>query len=250
LCAILSKKGFFMKKLLLIIGIFLLLTSTAQSQQDKRRPRVPSITVNGEAMISAEPDQAQIDIGVVTQARSAPEASKENAERLSRVLTEVKKLLGKSDEVKTSGYSLTPNYRYPQGGKPEIVGYTASNTVRIKTNTLDLVGRLIDGAMQAGANNVNRLVFTLKDEQGAQLEALRQASAKAKSKAEAVAASLGLKIVRIAAINEGERTIQPIYRQALAARGEALAAQAPTPVEPGTVDVRSTVSLTAEVSEK
>jgi uncharacterized protein len=239
-----------MKKLLLIIGIFLLLTSTAQSQQDKRRPRVPSITVNGEAMISAEPDQAQIDIGVVTQARSAPEASKENAERLSRVLTEVKKLLGKSDEVKTSGYSLTPNYRYPQGGKPEIVGYTASNTVRIKTNTLDLVGRLIDGAMQAGANNVNRLVFTLKDEQGAQLEALRQASAKAKSKAEAVAASLGLKIVRIAAINEGERTIQPIYRQAMAARGEALAAQAPTPVEPGTVDVRSTVSLTAEVSEK
>ncbi len=239
-----------MKKLLLIIGIFLLLTSTAQSQQDKRRPRVPSITVNGEAMISAEPDQAQIDIGVVTQARSAPEASKENAERLSRVLTEVKKLLGKSDEVKTSGYSLTPNYRYPQGGKPEIVGYTASNTVRIKTNTLDLVGRLIDGAMQAGANNVNRLVFTLKDEQGAQLEALRQASAKAKSKAEAVAASLGLKVVRIAAINEGERTIQPIYRQAMAARGEALAAQAPTPVEPGTVDVRSTVSLTAEVSEK
>jgi uncharacterized protein len=247
---ILSKMGFIMKKLLLIIGIFLLLTSTAQSQQDKRRPRVPSITVNGEAMISAEPDQAQIDIGVVTQARSAPEASKENAERLSRVLTEVKKLLGKSDEVKTSGYSLTPNYRYPQGGKPEIVGYTASNTVRIKTNTLDLVGRLIDGAMQAGANNVNRLVFTLKDEQGAQLEALRQASAKAKSKAEAVAASLGLKILRIAAINEGERTIQPIYRQAMAARGEALAAQAPTPVEPGTVDVRSTVSLTAEVSEK
>jgi uncharacterized protein len=246
---ILSKMGFIMKKLLLIIGIFLLLTSTAQSQQDKRRPRVPSITVNGEAMISAEPDQAQIDIGVVTQARSAPEASKENAERLSRVLTEVKKLLGKSDEVKTSGYSLTPNYRYPQGGKPEIVGYTASNTVRIKTNTLDLVGRLIDGAMQAGANNVNRLVFTLKDEQGAQLEALRQASAKAKSKAEAVAASLGLKILRIAAINEGERTIQPIYRQAMAARGEALAAQAPTPVEPGTVDVRSTVSLTAEVSE-
>jgi uncharacterized protein YggE len=245
-----SKMGFIMKKLLLIIGIFLLLTSTAQSQQDQRRPRVPSITVNGEAMISAEPDQAQIDIGVVTQARSAPEASKENAERLSRVLTEVKKLSGKSDEVKTSGYSLTPNYRYPQGGKPEIVGYTASNTVRIKTNTLDLVGRLIDSAMQAGANNVNRLVFTLKDEQGAQLEALRQASAKAKSKAEAVAASLGLKIVRIAAINEGERTIQPIYRQAMAARGEALAAQAPTPVEPGTVDVRSTVSLTAEVSEK
>jgi uncharacterized protein len=237
-----------MKQLLLIVGIFLLLTSTALSQQDKKRPRFPSITVNGEATISAEPDQAQIDIGVVTQARNAPEASKENAERLSRVLAEVKKLLGKSDEVKTSGYSLTPNYRYPQGGKPEIVGYSASNTVRIKTTSLDLVGRLIDGAMQSGANNINRLVFTLKDEQAAQLEALRTASAKAKIKAEAIAASLGLKIVRISSITEGERTIQPIYRPAMAARAEV--AQAPTPVEPGTVEVRSTVTLTAEVSEK
>jgi hypothetical protein len=34
------------------------------------------------------------------------------------------------------------------------------------------------------------------------------------------------------------------------ARGDAIAAQAPTPVEAGTVEVRSTVSLTAEVREK
>jgi uncharacterized protein YggE len=113
---------------------------------------------------------------------------------------------------------------------------------------LDLVGRLIDNAMQAGANNVNRLVFTLKDEQTAQLQALRAASAKAKTKAEAVAASLGLKIVRIVSVTEGERMVQPIFRQALAARAEA--APAPTPVEPGTVEVRSTVSMTVEVREK
>jgi hypothetical protein len=238
-----------MKKILLAFGIISLLASTAQSQQRDKRPRPPSITVNGEATISAEPDLAQIDIGVVTQARTAPEASKENAERLTRVLTEVKKILGKDDEAKTSGYSLTPTYRYPKGGKPEIVGYNASNTIRIKSARLDQVGRLIDAAMQAGANNVNRLVFTLKDEQAAQLEALRAASAKAKVKAEAIAGSLGLKIVKIASITEGERAIQPVFRQTMAARGEALAA-APTPVEPGTVEIRSTVTLTAEVSEK
>ena len=138
-----------MKKLLPLVVIFLLLASPAKAQQRDERRRPPSITVNGEATISAEPDQAQIDIGVVTQARSAPEASKDNAERLSRVLAEVKKLLGKNGEVKTSGYALTANYRYPQGGKPEIVGYNASNTVRIKTNNLEIVGRLIDAAMQA-----------------------------------------------------------------------------------------------------
>ena len=227
-----------------------LASSIAQAQPALGPPRPPSITVTGESTIAAEPDQAQIDIGVTTQARSAPEASRENAERLTRVLAEVKKLLGKDDEAKTSGYALTPQYRYPQGGKPEIVGYVANNVVRIKTTRLNEVGRLIDSAMQAGANNINRLVFTLKDEEAARLEALRQASAKAKTKAEAIAASLGLKVLRIASITESERSFQPIFRQAPMARSEALAAQAPTPVEPGTVEVRSTVTLTAEVSER
>lgn len=237
-----------MNKILAILGMILLLGSTAEAQPRTDQPRAPHITVTGDAVISREPDQAEIDIGVVTQARTAPEASKENADRLARVLAEVKKQLGKGDEVKTSGYSLAPNYRYPQGGKPEIVGYTASNTLRIKTTNLSLVGRLIDSSMQAGANNVQRLVFTLKDELSAQLEALKTASAKAKAKAEATASSLGLKIVRIVAVNEGERMVQPVFRQALAARAEA--ASAPTPIEPGTVEVRSTVSMTVEVSEK
>jgi hypothetical protein len=234
-----------MTKLLAIFALTMLLESGAHAQSGTQQPSKPSITVSGEALIAAEPDQAQIDIGVVTQARSAPEASRENAERLSRVLAEVKKLLEKGDEVTTSAYSLTPNYRYPQGGKPEIVGYTASNTLRIKATDLTLVSRLIDSAMQAGANNIHRLVFTLKDELAAQLDALRMASAKAKAKAEAIAASQGLKIVRITAINEGERMVQPVFRQTMAARADA--AQAPTPVEPGTVEVRSTVSMTVEV---
>ena len=91
-------------------------------------------------------------------------------------------------EVKTSGYSLTPTIAIPKAANPDR-GYNASNTVRIKTTTLDQVGRLIDAAMQAGANNINRLMFTLKDEQAAQSKRCA-ASAKAKVKAEAIAGSL------------------------------------------------------------
>jgi len=239
-----------MKPLSIFPIILLALASAASAQQNPERPRLPSISVNGEATIAAEPDQAQIDIGVTTQARTAPDASRENAERISRVLAEVKKLLGKGDEVKTSGYALNPQYRYPQGGKPEIVGYQANNTVRIKMSKLDDVGKVIDAAMQSGANNINRLAFTLKDEEGARLDALKQAAAKAKVKAEAIAASLGLKIVRITSVAEGERSFQPVYRAAPMARADMAVAAAPTPIEQGTVDVRSTVTLVAEVSER
>ncbi len=239
-----------MKTTIFLAVLWLAFTASATAQQRPERPRPPSISVTGEATIAAEPDQAQIDIGVTTQARNAPDASRENAERISRVLAEVKKLLGKGDEVKTSGYALNPQYRYPQGGKPEIVGYQANNMVRIKMSKLDDVGKIIDAAMQNGANNINRLAFTLKDPEAARLDALKQASAKAKTKAEAIAASLGLKIVRIASVSEGEQSFQPVFRAAPMARGAALAADAPTPIEQGTVDVRSTVTLVAEVSER
>lgn len=229
-----------------IAGLSMAFTAHAASE----KVNLPSVTATAEATITAEPDEAQIDIGVVTQARTAPDAAKENADKVSRVIAAVKKLLGKGDEVKTASYSLNPVYRYPQGGKPEITGYTASNTVRIKTGTLANVGKLIDASMDNGANNINRLVFSLKDEHAVQLQALSQAAAKAKAKAEAMAQALGLVIVKVLAVNEGERSYRPISMPvARSARAEAMVA-APTPVEAGTIEVKSTVTFTGEIGPK
>jgi uncharacterized protein YggE len=230
--------------------ISLLLFTSIVHAQDNTRMRPPSVTAQGEAIITAEPDQAQIDIGVVTQAGNAPEAAKENAEKLSRVMAQVKKLLGKGDEIKTASYSLNPNYRYPQGGKPEITGYTATNILRIKTATLENVGKLIDAAMQSGANRINQLLFTLKDEHAVQVQALRLASQKAKTKVEEMAGALGLKVIGVLSLTENERGVRPIIAQARGAQVEALSSAAPTPVEAGTIEVRSSVTLTAELAPR
>ena len=239
-----------MKSLIITTTVILLSTSIVYSQPEETRIRAPSVTAHGEAIITAEPDQAQIDIGVVTQARNAPEAAKENAEKLSQVMAQVKKLLGKGDEVKTASYSLNPNYRYPQGGKPEIIGYTATNILRIKTTTLENVGKLIDAAMQSGANRINQLLFTLKDEQAVQVQALRLASEKAKMKVEEMAGALGLKVVRVLALTENERGVRPVIAQARGAQVEALSSATPTPVEAGTIEVRSSVTLSAEIAPR
>lgn len=239
-----------MSKWITLWGVLLLLPAITYSQPIDKGPRPPSVTASGEAVITLEPDQAEIDIGVVTQARNAPDAARENADKLARVMAEVKKVLGKGDEVKTASYSLNPNYRYPQGGKPEIVGYTATNILRIKTITLNNVGKLIDAAMGSGANTIHRLLFTLKDEHGAQLQALRLASTKAKAKADEMANALGLKIVRVLSVTEGERGVRPIVMaQARGAQMEVMAA-APTPIDAGTIEVRSSVTLTAELGPR
>ncbi len=235
---------------LLILLTSLLFPAASVQAQENTGIRPPSVTAQGEAVITAEPDQAQIDIGVLTQARNAPDAAKENAEKLSRVLAQIKKLLGKGDEVKTTGYSLNPNYRYPQGGKPEITGYTAANVLQIRTGNLAGVGKLIDAGMQSGANQINRLVFTLKDEHSAQVQALRMAAQKAQSKAEEMAGSLGLKVVRVLSLTENERGVRPIIAQTRGMQAEALASAAPTPVEAGTIEVRSSVTLSAEIGPR
>jgi uncharacterized protein len=238
-----------MKPLMLLWGAVLLLPALAHAQQPEIRPLMPSVTASGEAVITAEPDQAEIDIGVITQAKNAPDAARENADKLTRVMAAVKKLLGKGDEIKTANYSLNPNYRYPQGGKPEITGYTATNILRIKTNSLENVGKLIDAAMQSGANNIQRLLFTLKDEQSAQLQALRLASQKAKAKADEMAAALGLKIVKVLSLIEGERGVRPIPMPQLRS-AQMEATTPPTPVEAGTIEVRSSVTLTGELGPR
>ncbi len=228
-------------KMLLPLTVLTLLGAGDAAQEPDGRPTPPFIRVHGEATVTVQPDQARIDIGVTTQTQTAQAAAADNAQRLEAVLTELRRALGAGAEIKTVSYSLNPDYRYPkEGGEPTITGYTATNVVRVTLNDLTRVGQAIDAATKSGANQVHRLQFTLKDEQAAQSQALRAAAVKAKAKAESLAQALGLKIARVLSVVESSGDVQPIMRDVTLARAEAAAS---TPVEPGTIEVRATVTL-------
>lgn len=227
-------------------GILLSTVALGQEPADRRLP--PAIRVTGEATVKAKPDQAEVDIGVVTQASTAQAAGTQNAQQTDRVIDELRRALGPNANIKTINYSLTPNYRYPrEGGQPTITGYTASNTVQVITNDLTQVGKLIDLSTQSGANNIQGLRFTLKDDQSVRSQALREAAVKARREAETLASALGLRITRVLLVEETSPVVRPYYDARVAMRAEAAAA--PTPVEPGTIDVRATVTLTVEVAQ-
>ncbi len=232
----------------LTIAVFIFLTGASWPQKPPEQIPRPSIRVTGEATLSVKPDQAQIDIGVVTQALTAQTAASENAQRLDAVLTELRHALASGADIQTAGYSVNPNYRYPkEGGTPTITGYTATNTIQLKINDLSLVGKAIDTATRSGANKIQRLTFTLKDERAAQAEALKEASIKAREKAEAIAAALRVKIGRILFVEEGGMAVRPRVLQESAVMRAGVAA-APTPVEPGNIEVHATVALTVEIA--
>lgn len=238
----------FYSRLSLILILSVTFVSLAAAQE---RTTPPSVSVMGEATATARPDQAELQIGVVTQASTAQAAAAQNAKQSDKVIAELRRLLGPNADIKTINYSVSPNYRYPnprEGGQPTITGYTANNTVQVKTTDLSLVSKLIDQSIQSGANNLQSLQFTLKDEQAVRAQALREAAAQAKHKAETIAAALGLKVVRVLAVEESGPVAIP-YQTIALQRAEA-AQSVPTPVEPGTINVRALVKLTVEVAPR
>jgi len=225
------------------------LLSTAASAQEAIFPQPPpSIRSSGDAVVTAKPDRAQIDIGVMSRATQSQDAATQNARQLEAVLAALRKLLGANADIRTISYNLTPNYHYPRdGGEPTVTGYTATNTVRVTLDDLTRVGAVIDAATKAGANQVQNIRFMLKDEQAVRAQALREATTKARAQAEAMASALGLKITRVLSVSDSGPVVPVINEmRMMAARAEA--ADVSTPVIPGQIEVRANVTLTVEVA--
>ncbi len=227
-----------------IFGAFWLICSVALPAQTPAgtEPRVPSVTASGDAVVSAAPDLAKIEIGVLSQASTAQAAAANNAAQLKSVLERLRSILGPKAEIQTAGYSLTPNYQYPRpGGQPTVTGYSAANTVQVSTEDLAGVGKLIDAATQAGATNIRQLQFTLKDEAVPRAEALRRATQAARGNAQAMANALGMKLGRVVSVSQGSQGPVPIARTMMMAE---MAAAPSTPIEEGKIEVRASVTLT------
>jgi len=201
-------------------------------------PASPSVTATGHAVVHVPPDQARIDIGVVTQqAPNAEAAASENASRLSAVLERLRGTAGPKSEIRTISYSVGPNYVF-SGGSRSIKGYNAMNVVEVTTDDLQSVGKIVDAAMASGANEIQRLDFTVKNPETARAEALRRAAREAQANAQAMAGALGLKLGHVIQL---EQTSPQIIRPVMAM---AQVAAAPTPFETGTVEVDASVTLT------
>jgi uncharacterized protein len=211
-------------------------------------PPVSSIRVTGDAKVTAKPDRVQVDIGVTTRAATSQEAATQNARQVDAVLAAVRKAVGPGAVLKTISYSLGPNYQYHSGSQPTIDGYNASNVVQVTLDELARIGSAIDAAAQAGANQVQGIQFTLRDQDAVRAAALREAATRARAQAEVLAAALGLKVVRVLSVEENSPRVVPVRVYGGAAPRAMAASVMPTPVEAGTLDVTAEVTLSVEVS--
>jgi uncharacterized protein YggE len=208
--------------------------ATAQVTSQTRR----TIRAYGEGEVSVRPDQARIQISIVTRAATADQASQENATRSTTVFEEVKKLIGNAGEIQTSYYTVNA---YSEGNPPKQTGFQVTNSIRVTVNNLNITGRVIDAAIAAGANRVDSLTLGLRDDDPVRLEALRAAGQRAKQRAEAIATGLGVRVGQVISADEGY-SARPLTTE----DSRALAA-ASTPIEAGSMTVRATVTVEYEI---
>jgi uncharacterized protein YggE len=232
-----------MNRILLSMIVWVVIVAATADVFGQNTPSSPVIRTQGEAVLPAEPNVAEIQIGVETEDPSAKTAAQNNGGRADAVLKALHEFLGADADIKTAGYSVVPVYSTPRDGKNTITHYRATNTIRIRTDRIKQVGDIIDRANKAGANMVNSLQFTVKEDSMIKLKALEQASRDARVKADAIASALGLKIKRILEVEEVERGPRPMIKN------RSFAEAASTPIEAGTLDIEAAVMLTAEIAQ-
>jgi uncharacterized protein YggE len=188
-----------------------------------------------------------VTLSVVTQNASASEAQAENASRTDAVLRAVRAVAGVK-EVKTSGYSLQPQYAYKEGAAPLITSYIVRNSVNVTVGDLKQTGAVIDAGSRAGANSVEGLSFLLNDDAQARQRALAEAAREALAKARTLATTLGGSVLRVVEVQEAGAFRPPIPLNGREVGDIAMTRQSvPTPVEPGSLEIRAQVQLVAEV---
>ncbi len=197
-----------------------------------------TVQATGTATVSSNPDQAALDVGVVTNAATAQDSAAQNAVLTSAVINAVKTVLAGNGTIQTQYYSVTPRYA---PNSAAIAGYTTNNTLHVISTDLSLIGKLIDAANGAGANSIGGISFGMQDSNPLTQQALAAAAKQALAHAAAIAAGLGGTLGAVINAQEGS-SYTPVM-----VSGVAAGAAASTPVVTGAVTVSATVTLVAQL---
>jgi uncharacterized protein YggE len=212
----------------------------AQATPVPAPPPYISASAIGEARVV--PDRAMVSVAVESQGTSAAKAGADNAARQTRVIDAVKAVGIAAAQIRTSGYNVFPEYAQSDEKGPRISGYRAHNTVQVEVRAMDLVGKVIDAALAAGATNIGGVSLFASNTDAPRKEALQQAVAKARTEAEAVATAAGGSLGPLAELAiEPVAGPQPLVRQK--AMFSARAGAAATPIETGEIVVQAMVRV-------
>lgn len=233
------------KRLSIIFVVCALCLSMVQLCWAAERGNQAVISVDGAGQVLAAPDMATVSLGVVTTGKNANLAQAENAQLVAEVNSALAGLGILTKDMQTDRYAFNPVYTN-EGNGSKITGYRVSNNITVTVRDVNMVGKVIDTALQHGANSVNFLNFDLKDPTAARKVALQKAIGDAREKAEIIAAALGVRLVGIQLVTENVGSFsQPelMSNSSLRLMKAGAAADTSTPISAGNLTLDASVHI-------
>lgn len=203
-----------------------------QAEAVETRQQLLTFTGTGSAQVA--PDKATLQVGVRTSGTSADEALDAASEKMRVVIRRIKDQGLDDEQLQTSDVSTYEDHE--REGR-----FWASQSLTITLDEPERAGTLLGEATDAGADTVHGPAFGLEDQRAGYDEALRQAIADARAKAEAAASHIDADVGAVVSINEPDHVGGPGPMTTAAA---ADARTEEVPIEEGT----QTVTMTVEVS--
>lgn len=208
---------------------------------------VPTVSVSGHGQVNVPPDTASVSIGIDVIQPTLAEAQ-EQATAQATTLIEALKAAGIADEdIQTAYFSVNILRDYSENADPtQITGFEIMNQLQLTVRDTDMLGDLLDEAVNAGANSINGVTFYVDDQTAAASEARKLAVEDARTKAEELAAAAGLTLGPVVSIAEG--TVSPMPPPMYGGAGGGMAkAEAAVPVQPGSSTIAVDVAMTFEL---
>ena len=239
-----------MKKVVLLALLIMSLSFLTQfSYADNISGKTPgTITVYSNKSKDVEPDVAQMIFSVRTNAKTVEAATSENKVITNKIISALKQKmdLTKGDQIKTSDFSVYPQYTYPKEGKPILVGYNVQNSVNVKTKKVSSIASLIDLAIKNGANQLNNLSFSLSDEKTSCDDLYASAIKDVQSQASIISKALNSSVSSVKTItaNCNTESANRVYGAVMMKGVSESSDNISTPIESGKIKVN--VSITAE----
>lgn len=207
-------------------------------QDIRLQNRQNGLEVIGEGTISATPNQAQIIIGVRTEDESVTTAQQQNAALTTSIINALLQIGIPKENIQSNNYQVNPQYRFEEN-QQILTGYRVQHELKITMNEIELVGEVIDTAVQHGANVVSSISFMVKQPELYYLEALKKALKNGVQKGKTIASTFNREIDE-APYQVVELTHMPFPQQEKAVF---FAQSASTPIQPGQLQITATVKM-------
>ena len=201
---------------------------------------------NGEA--SANPEVARITFGVDLRGDDPAKVVDEATQKMNKAILAAGEQGVAEGDTKTVGYSLwVETVQDPDTGRPtgEVI-YHVSHMVQATVKNLDTVGAILAAVIQAGANTISEVSFSVDEPQALVEQARKAALEDAKVRAQLMAEGLGITLGKPILVTEGGFSV-PFDIGLGMGGGGGMAESAAVSISPGAFSVSVSVQVVYEI---